>query len=57
MASSSVPAINAAAHTTTISTAKTHWRGVMIYDPRADGLWRQAARECSKTARSDSDGQ
>jgi len=57
VANTSVPAINAAAHTTTISTAKTHWRGVMIYDPRADGLWRQAARECSKTAGSDSDGQ
>ena len=43
MTSNSVPAISAAANTTIIRTTKTHWRGVMVHDPRADGLERQAA--------------
>ena len=56
MTSNSVPAISAAANTTIIRTTKTHWRGVMVHDPRADGLERQAARERSKTAGCDRDG-
>jgi hypothetical protein len=43
VASNSVPAISAAANTPIIRTTKTHWRRVMVHDPRADGLGRQAA--------------
>jgi hypothetical protein len=44
VASSSVPAISAAANTPIIRTTKTHWRGVVVDDPRAERLERQAAR-------------
>jgi hypothetical protein len=47
VASSSVPAISAAANTPIMRTTKTHWRGVMVHDPRAEGLERQAARHGS----------
>ena len=51
MASSSVPAISAAANTPIIRTTKTHWRAVMVHDPRAEGLGRQAARRRSTIGR------
>src|ERR1700747_789625 len=51
VASSSVPAISAAANTPIIRTTKTHWRGVMVHDPRAEGLERQAARRSSTIGR------